>query len=60
MRKTKSKNLGKLFRFWKSLPEVRAQRDTRGQHIAPNVFSLQQGAGEFLWPRKHVGRRLDR
>jgi hypothetical protein len=60
MRKTKSKSLGKLFRFWKSLPEARAQQHTRGRHIAPSVFSPQQGAGEFLWPRKHVGLRSDR
>ena len=60
MHKTKSKNLGKQFQFWKSLPEVRAQPCTREQLIAPSVFYLRPGAGEFLWLKKHVGQRSDK
>ena len=57
MHRTKSKSLGKLFRFSKSLPEAQAQ--LRERHIAPNAFSPQLGAAEFLWRRKHAGRRSD-
>ena len=57
MHKTKSKNLGKRFQFWKSLPEVRAQPCTREQIIARSVFYLRPGAGEFLWLKKRVGQR---
>jgi hypothetical protein len=61
MLRTRSKNLGKLFRFSKSLPEVRAvQPTTRVRDNARNVFSLRPGAGESLWPKKHVGRKLDK
>jgi hypothetical protein len=59
MHRTKSKSLGKLFRFLKSLPEAQAQPDTRGRHIAPSAFSPRQGVEEFLWRRKHAGRRSD-
>ena len=58
MHRTKSKNLGKLFRFSKSLPEARAR--PRERHIVPNGFCPRQGVEEFLWRRKHVGRRSDR
>src|SRR5258706_2205997 len=58
MHRTRSKNLGKLFRFSKSLPEARAR--PRERHTAPSGFSLRQGVEEFLWRRKHVGRRSDR
>src|ERR1700694_1619742 len=58
MHRTKSRNLGRLFRFSKSLPEAQAQ--PRERHIAPNAFSPRQGVEEFLWGRKHVGRRSDR
>ncbi len=57
MHRTKSKSLGKLFRFSKSLPEAQAQ--LRERHIAPSAFSPQLGAAEFLWRRKHAGRRSD-
>ena len=60
MHRTKSKSLGRLFRFSKSLPEARAQRYTRGRTIAPSAYSPQQGAGEFLWPRRRVGRKSDK
>jgi hypothetical protein len=60
MHKTKSKNLGKRFQFWKSLPEVRAQPCTREQLIARSVFYLRPGAGEFLWLKRHVGQRSDK
>src|SRR5208337_3803043 len=60
MRRTKSKSLGKLFQFWKSLPEARAQQCTRGRYTAPSECSPRPGAGGFLWPRKHVGLRSDR
>jgi hypothetical protein len=59
MHRIKSKNLGKLFRFSKSLPEAQAQQGTRGPHIEPSAFYPRQGAGEFLWRRKHVGPRSD-
>src|SRR4029077_10456209 len=58
MHRTRSKNLGKLFRFSKNLPEA-LDRPGEG-HIAPSAFSPRQGAGEFLWRRKRVGRRSDR
>ena len=58
MHSTKSKNLGRLFRFSKSLPEDQAR--PRERHIAPSAFSPRRGAEEFLWRRKHVGRRSDR
>src|SRR4030081_2035817 len=58
MHSTKSKNLGRLFRFSKSLPEAQAR--PRERHIAPSAFSPRRGAEEFLWRRKHVGRRSDR
>jgi hypothetical protein len=31
-----------------------------GTHIAPSAFFPPPGAGEFLWPRKHVGLRSGR
>ena len=58
MHSTTSKNLGRLFRFSKSLPEAQAQ--LRERHIVPSAFSPRRGAEEFLWRRKHVGRRSDR
>jgi len=58
MHRTKSKNLGKLFRFSKSLPEARDR--PRERHIELSAFSPRQGVEEFLWRRKHVGRRSDR
>src|ERR1700692_3979772 len=58
MHRTRSKNLGKLFRFSKNLPEAQAR--LREGHIAPSAFSPRQGAGEFLLRRKPVGRRSDR
>ena len=58
MHRTKSRNLGRLFRFSKSLPEAQAQ--LRERHIVPSAFSPRRGAEEFLWLRKHVGRRSDR
>src|SRR6267378_8296109 len=58
MHRTRSKNLGKLFRFSKSLPEARAR--PRERHIAPSGFCPRQGVEESLWRRKHVGRRSDR
>jgi len=58
MHRTRSKNLGKRFRFSKSLLEARDR--LRERHIALSEFSPRQGVEEFLWRKKHVGRRSDR
>ncbi len=60
MRSTKSRSLGRLFRFSNGLPEARTQPYTRCRAIAPSAYFPPPGAGEFLWPRKRVGRRYDR
>src|SRR5208282_502463 len=60
MHSTKSRSLGRLFRFSNGLPEARIQPYTRCRAIAPSAYFPPPGAGEFLWLRKRVGLRYDR
>jgi hypothetical protein len=52
--------LGEAISVLERLTRVRAQRCTRGYHVAPSAYSPPQDAGEFLWPRKHAGLRSGR
>jgi hypothetical protein len=55
MLRTKSKNLERLFRYWRGLLEAQVETWRQGYHVAASVFSLRLAGGESLWLRKHVG-----